>query len=49
MAYFPDYIYLDPYHPLQNKSYSSKYAEVFEREIQAHEMVSQPPAIVFNQ
>ena len=49
MAYFPDYIYLDPYRPLHNKSYSSKYTEVFEREIQPHEMVTQPPAIIFNQ
>ena len=49
MAYFPDYIYLDPYRPLRNKSYSSKYNEVFEREIQPYEMVTQPPAMIFNQ
>ena len=49
MAYFLDYIYLDPYLSLHNKSYSSKYTEVFEREIQPYEMVSQPPAMIFNQ
>ena len=49
MAYFPDYIYLDPYRPIHNKSYSPKYTEVFEREIEPHEMVTQPPAIIFNQ
>ena len=49
MAYFPHYIYLDPYHPLHNKLYSSKYTEIFEREIQLHEMVTQPPAMIFNQ
>ena len=48
MAYFLDYIYLDPYRPLHNKSYSSKYTEVFEREIHLYEMVTQPPAIIFN-
>ena len=49
MAYFPDCIYLNPYRPLHNKSYSSKYAEVFEREIQPHEMATQPSAMIFNQ
>ena len=41
MAYFPDYIFLDPY-CLHNESYSSKYTEVSEREIQPHKMVTQP-------
>ena len=49
MAYFPGYIYLDPYCSLNNKSYSSKYTEVFEREIEPHEMVSQPPEMISNQ
>ena len=49
MAYFPGYIYLDPYRPLHDKSYSSKYNKVFEREIQPHEMVTQTLAIIFNQ
>ena len=49
MAYFPNYIYLDPYRPIHNKAYSSKYTEVFEREIQVHEMVTQPPAMIFDQ
>ena len=49
MAYFPDYIYLDPYRPLHNKSNSSKYTEVFEREIQPHEMVIQALANIYNQ
>ena len=49
MAYFPDYIYLDSYRSQHNKSYSSKYTEVFEREIKPHEMVAQPPAMIFNQ
>ena len=49
MAYFPDYIYLDPYLPLHNKLYCSKYTEVFEREIQPYEMVTQSPAMAFNQ
>ena len=49
MVYFPDYIYVDPHRPLHDKSYSYKYAEVFEREIQPHEMVTQPLAIIFNQ
>ena len=49
MAYFPDYIYLDPCCPLHNKSYSSKYTEVFEREIQPDVMVTQLPAMIFNQ
>ena len=48
MAYFSDYIYLDPYRPLRNKSYSSKYTEVFERDIHPHQMGAQPPAIIFN-
>ena len=49
MAYFPDYIYLDPYRPLHDKSNSSKYTEVFEREIQPHGMVIQPLATIYNQ
>ena len=49
MAYFPNYIYLDPYRPIHNKAYSSKYTEVFKREIQVHEMVTQPPAMIFDQ
>ena len=51
MAHFPDYIYLDPYCHLHNKSHSSKYTdtEFFEREIQPHGMVTQPPAMIFNQ
>ena len=49
MAYFPDYIYLDPYCPLHNKSHSSKYTEALEREIRPYEMVTQPPAMIFNQ
>ena len=32
-----------------NKSYFSKHTEVFERQIQPHEMVTQSPAIIFNQ
>ena len=47
MAYFPDYIYLDPYRPQHNKSYSSKYIEVLERETQPCEIVTQPPAMTF--
>ena len=49
MANFPDYIYLDPYRPLHNKSYPSKHTEVFERKIQPHEMLTQAPAMIFNQ
>ena len=49
MTYFPHYIYLDPYRSLHNKSYSSKYTEVFQREIQPHKMVTKPSAIIFNQ
>ena len=40
---------LDPYWPLHNKSYSSKYTDVFERQIQPNENVTQPPAMIFNQ
>ena len=49
MAYFPDYIYLDPYRSLHNKSYSSKYNEVSEREIHPYEMVTQLPSMNFDQ
>ena len=49
MAYFLDYIYLDHSPLLHNKSYSSKYTEVFEREIQPHEIVTQPLAMIFIQ
>ena len=49
LVYFPDYIYLDPNLPLHNKLYSSKYTDVFESEIQPYEIVTQPPAMIFNQ
>lgn len=39
MAYFPNYIYLDPYCHLHDRSYSSKYTEAFEREIQPRKMI----------
>ena len=40
------------FHPvlqLSTKEYSSKHTQVFEREIQPHEMVTQSPAIIFSQ